>query len=87
MQIRIMNQRKVGRKAESGLLEGQLTLFDSFNEVEATSDDKAPYPEISEVSFSAKESVYAPKEYLNTPSKNLFSSHASKTLLPTLSTK
>lgn len=27
-QIRIMNQRKFGRQAESGLLEGQLTLFD-----------------------------------------------------------
>lgn len=30
-QIRIMNQRKFGRQAESWLLEGQLTLFDSFN--------------------------------------------------------
>lgn len=59
-QIRIMNQWKFGRQAESGLLEGQLTLFDSFNEVEATSDDKAPDPEISEVilaSYRRKKSV------------------------------
>lgn len=59
-QIRIMNQRKFGRKAESGLLEGQLTLFDSFNEVEATSDDKVPDPEISEMiiaSYRRKKSV------------------------------
>ena len=59
-QIRIMNQRKFGRQAESGLLEGQLTLFDSFNEVEAASDDKAPDPEISEViiaSYRRKKSV------------------------------
>ncbi len=35
-QIRIMNQRHFGKKAESGLsdMEGQLTLFDSFNEAE-----------------------------------------------------
>ena len=59
-QIRIMNQRKFGLQAESGLLEGQLTLFDSFNEVETTSDDKAPDPEISEViiaSYRRKKSV------------------------------
>lgn len=59
-QIRIMNQRKFGLQAESGLLEGQLTLFDSFNKVETTSDDKAPDPEISEViiaSYRRKKSV------------------------------
>ena len=35
-QIRLMNQRHFGKKAESGLndMEGQLTLFDSFNEAE-----------------------------------------------------
>ena len=35
-QIRLMNQRHFGKKAESGLndMDGQLTLFDSFNEVE-----------------------------------------------------
>ena len=37
-QIRIMNQRQFGRHSESGLMEGQLTLFDSFNEAEATAD-------------------------------------------------
>ena len=59
-QIRIMNQRKFGRQAEGGLLEGQLTLFDSFNEVEAASDDKALDPEITEViiaSYRRKKSV------------------------------
>lgn len=29
-QIRLMNQRKFGRQAERGLLEGQLTLFAIF---------------------------------------------------------
>ena len=48
-QIRIMNQRQFGRHSESGLLEGQLTLFDSFNEVEATANSAIPEPEISEV--------------------------------------
>ena len=40
-QIRIMNQRQFGRQSEIGLMEGQLTLFDSFNEVEITVDAKA----------------------------------------------
>ena len=35
-QIRIMNQRQFGRHSESGLIEGQITLFDSFNEAETT---------------------------------------------------
>ena len=59
-QIRIMNQRQFGRHSESGLLEGQLTLFDSFNEAEAISDSNVPEPEISEViiaSYRRKKSV------------------------------
>ena len=48
-QIRIMNQRHFGRQAESNLTEGQLTLFDSFNEAEMTADENASEPEITEV--------------------------------------
>ena len=48
-QIRIMNQRKFGRQSESNLIEGQLTLFDSFNEVELTASESAPEPEISQI--------------------------------------
>ena len=48
-QIRIMNQRHYGRQAESNLTEGQLTLFDSFNEAEMTADENASEPEITEV--------------------------------------
>lgn len=47
--IRIMNQRKFGRQSESNLIEGQLTLFDSFNEVELTASESVPEPEISQV--------------------------------------
>jgi transposase len=50
-QIRIMNQRHFGRQSESALSEvdGQLTLFDSFNEVESLKKEDAPEPEITEV--------------------------------------
>ena len=50
-QIRIMNQRHFGKKSEAGLNEpdGQLSLFDSFNEAEYLKTDKAPEPEITEV--------------------------------------
>lgn len=35
-QIKLMNQRHFGKKSEAGLgeMEGQLTIFDSFNEAE-----------------------------------------------------
>lgn len=59
-QIRIMNQRQFGHKSESNLIEGQLTLFDSFNEVESTADTNVPEPEISEViitSYRRKKTV------------------------------
>ena len=48
-QIRIMNLRKFGRQSESNLIEGQLTLFNSFNEVELTASESAPEPEISQI--------------------------------------
>ena len=53
-QIRIMNQRQFGRKSEAGLTEidGQLSLFDSFNEAEATLRPDAAEPEIEEITVS-----------------------------------
>ena len=53
-QIRIMNQRQFGRKSEAGLTEidGQLSLFDSFNEAEATLSPDAAEPEIEEITVS-----------------------------------
>lgn len=54
-QIRIMNQRQFGRKSESGLsdMDGQLTLFDSFNEAEGFQKPKFPEPVIEEVTISS----------------------------------
>ena len=54
-QIRIMNQQRFGRKSESGLNEpdGQLTLFDMFNEAEFLSKPDSPEPEITEVTISS----------------------------------
>ena len=53
-QIRIMNQRQFGKKSEASFeIEGQLSLFDSFNEVEATADSSAPEPDIKEVIISS----------------------------------
>ena len=54
-QIRIMNQRQYGRKAEGRLndVEGQLTLFDGFNEAEVLSKPDAPEPEITEIVISS----------------------------------
>ena len=50
-QIRIMNQRHFGRKSESDLnsIDGQLSLFDSFNEAEVLSKPSEPEPDITEV--------------------------------------
>lgn len=50
-QIRIMNQRHFGRKSEAALsvTEGQLSLFDSFNEAEYLKQEPAREPEIEEV--------------------------------------
>lgn len=54
-QIRIMNQRQFGRKSEANLSEvdGQLTLFDSFNEVEILAKADAPEPSVEEVIISS----------------------------------
>lgn len=54
-QIRIMNQRHFGKNSEAGLssTDGQLTLFDYFNDVEALKDDSVPEPEITEVIISS----------------------------------
>ena len=54
-QIRIMNQRQFGKKSESSLkeIEGQLSLFDSFNEAEYLKDPSIPEPEITEVIISS----------------------------------
>ena len=50
-QIRIMNQRQFGRHSESCLsdVEGQISLFDSFNEAEYLQQNDPEEPEISEV--------------------------------------
>lgn len=54
-QIRIMNQRQFGRKSESNLNEtdGQLSMFDSFNEAEATCDPSTKEPVIEEITISS----------------------------------
>ena len=54
-QIRIMNQRHFGKKSESslGMIEGQMTLFDSFNEAEFLVKPDAAEPEITEVVISS----------------------------------
>ena len=50
-QIRIMNQRFFGRKSEASVSEvdGQISLFDSFNEVEYLKQDSSKEHEITEV--------------------------------------
>ncbi len=53
-QIRIMNQRQFGKHSEAvSEIDGQLSLFDSFNEVEVTQDPSAKEPEITEVIISS----------------------------------
>lgn len=54
-QIRLMNQRHFGRKAESNLsgMEGQLTLFDSFNEAEGFMSNSVPEPTVEGVAISS----------------------------------
>ncbi len=49
-QIRIMNHRQFGKHSEAASdIDGQLSLFDSFNEVEVTQNSSAKEPEITEV--------------------------------------
>lgn len=54
-QIRIMNQRHFGRKSEVNLseIDGQISLFDSFNEVEYLNQNSAKEPEIEEIVISS----------------------------------
>lgn len=54
-QIRIMNQRQFGRKSESNLseMDGQLTIFDSFNEAEVLLKADTPEPVIEEVTIAS----------------------------------
>lgn len=54
-QIRIMNQRQFGRSSESSLsdTDGQLSVFDVFNEIECLIDKDLAEPEISEVVISS----------------------------------
>ena len=54
-QIRIMNQRQFGRKSESSLTgdDGQMTIFDMFNEAELLVKEDLKEPEIEEVVISS----------------------------------
>ena len=53
-QIRIMNQRQFGKRSEAASeIDGQLSLFDSFNEVEGTQNPSVPEPEITEIIISS----------------------------------
>ena len=55
-QIRLMNQRSFGKRSEAGLVssdDGQLTLFDVFNEAESLLAPVLPDPEITEVTVSS----------------------------------
>lgn len=54
-QIRLMNQRQFGRKTEAALsdMDGQLTLFDSFNEAEFLKKEDAPEPAVEKVIISS----------------------------------
>lgn len=54
-QIRLMNQRQFGRKAESDLseMDGQLTFFDSFNEVEFSQKPDAMEPTVEKTTISS----------------------------------
>ena len=61
-QIRIMNQRFFGRRSESAVsdIDGQISLFDSFNEAEYLNQEPSKEPEITEViipSYHRKKAV------------------------------
>ena len=61
-QIRIMNQRFFGRKSEAAIsdVDGQISLFDSFNEAEYLNQEPSKEPEITEViipSYHRKKAV------------------------------
>ncbi len=54
-QIRIMNQRKFGRSSEQASNEpdGQLSIFDVFNEAEALVKPELPEPQITEITVGS----------------------------------
>lgn len=54
-QLRLMNQRQFGRKTEADLsqMDGQLTLFDSFNEAEGFQCPDMQEPSVEEVTISS----------------------------------
>ena len=54
-QIRIMNQRHFGRKSKTNLseIDGQISLFDSFNEAEYLKQDSSKQPEIEKIIISS----------------------------------
>ena len=54
-QIRIMNQRHFGRKSEANLseIDGQISLFDSFNEAEYLNQNSVKEPVIEEIVISS----------------------------------
>ena len=61
-QIRIMNQRFFGRRSESAVsdIDGQISLFDSFNEAEYMNQEPSKEPAITEViipSYHRKKAV------------------------------
>lgn len=59
-----MNQRHFGRKSEANLseIDGQISLFDSFNEVEYLNQNFAKEPEIEEIVISFLSSFQDRKE-------------------------
>ena len=54
-QLKLMNQRFFGKKSEAALteVEGQLSLFDAFNEAEYLKDSSVAEPEITEIIISS----------------------------------
>lgn len=57
-QIMLMNQRQFGRKTEkNSVSDGQLNLFEFFNEVESLSKPSLPEPDIESVTPTVPNSV------------------------------
>lgn len=73
-----MNQRQFGLHSENDLMEGRLTLFDSFNEAEATADAQLPNPGFTEVvisSYRRKKSLGKREEDLEGLPARVFDHH------------
>lgn len=53
-QIRIMNKRQFSKRSEAvSEIDGQLSLFNFFNEIEGTQNPSVPEPEITEIIISS----------------------------------